>query len=216
MSDRARVDARARDRSGRTIGRFVSADGFEGGGGSSAVGAARRSGARRRDDRLEAPTSGSLVSLERLLGESLETEPRFRCATGRDERLAPGLALLAVATALGVTRTRARVAFQWRRPAGLAALVLLGASASGVTLDRSQTVASAVLSRSVIVSPVVRVLQGLADADGASPLFNGCDCDDHDPHEGHSLFDERRDEASRMRERLNAWELAAPHPPGGV
>ncbi len=40
--------------------------------------------------------------------------------------------------------------------------------------------------------------------------------DDHDPHEGHSLFDERRDEASRMRERLNAWELAAPHPPGGV
>ncbi len=35
-----------------------------------------------------------------------------------------------------------------------------------------------------------------------------------DPRETRNLFDERRDVASRMRERLNAWALAAPHPPG--
>lgn len=36
----------------------------------------------------------------------------------------------------------------------------------------------------------------------------------HDPRETRNLFDERRDVASRMSERLNAWALAAPHPPG--
>jgi arylsulfatase A-like enzyme len=36
-----------------------------------------------------------------------------------------------------------------------------------------------------------------------------------DPHEAHNLFDERRDVASRMRERLNAWVLAAPGRHGG-
>lgn len=92
---------------------------------------------------------------------------------------------------LGIARERAGVALSTRVPAVVCALVVLAMLASGATLGRDQSVASAVLTHSATSGVVARTLRRAidADADGASPLFNGGDCDDNDPAINPSAFD---------------------------
>lgn len=98
---------------------------------------------------------------------------------------------LAALAAFGVSRSRSTTATSWRVPAGALAAVLLATLLSGVTLGRTQTVASAVLARSAAAGLVAHALQGAIDldGDGASALFNGGDCDDRNPAVNPSAFD---------------------------
>ncbi|MFO0646202.1 MAG: sulfatase-like hydrolase/transferase [Polyangiales bacterium] len=101
------------------------------------------------------------------------------------------LVYAATLASLGVARERAGVALSPRVPIVACAMVVFATVASGFTLDRHQPVASAVLTHSATTSVVARTLRGVldADADGASPLFNGGDCDDDDPTVNPSAFD---------------------------
>ncbi len=92
---------------------------------------------------------------------------------------------------LGVGRERAAKPFSKRVAFLTCALVLVALIASGFTLGSQQTVASAVLTRSATAGLVARTLRGTLDADddGASPIFNGGDCNDDDPSINPSAFD---------------------------
>jgi arylsulfatase A-like enzyme len=93
--------------------------------------------------------------------------------------------------AFGVARSRSTTATSWRVPVGALSAVLLATLLSGVTLGRTQTVASAVLAHSAAARLVAHALQGAIDldGDGASALFNGGDCDDRNPAVNPSAFD---------------------------
>lgn len=76
-------------------------------------------------------------------------------------------------------------------PIALAALALASLGASAVTLGARQVVADAVLDRASVASWVVRGLERASDRDhdGSGSLFNGGDCDDHDPARNPSARD---------------------------
>ena len=101
------------------------------------------------------------------------------------------LVYAATLAALGIGRERAEKPLSMRVPMAVCAAVLIAVTASGLTLGAHQSVASAVLTRSASAGLVARTLRGLidADSDGASPIFNGGDCDDDDAAINPSAFD---------------------------